>query len=526
MSHQIAMKCVLVLCLTVSVVSSALAADSAKQIVPAEFGESTATMWSPTLEWTLKNPSHEGNPFDLVAKVTFTHASGKETRVTEMFYAGDDAWKFRFTGTRKGTWTFVTQADGKDGTTKDPDLHGRKGTITVRPNPDANATGFLIAVGNKFATHDGEGRLRGVSYHVYQNDKGAQAVFNWKTTKKLSDATQEDVDLYLDLAERAGFDSIFDTVAHRWLKDGAIGHDQHDSVNPDLATFAALDMIITRTHARGKIVHLWAWGDNARHRRWTPVGLPGGINGKVDRRLQRYIAARLGPLPGWTMGYGFDLHEWTTEEQVGAWAQYMHEHMGWRHLLMARARSHAALDVVSHAHCGHSYEDAVKNLKSDPKRPHHFGERDCYGRSGYHTMDWTRRHLWRYTMAGGHSGHWGTWGNKEYPNPEQPKTHRTFWNRKQRLKLDMARANDLTDGFALATPDQEYFVFYKEDAASITMDLSDMDGSQPAVAVDTTREYREIDLGTLTPGKHTWKAPRKGDWAIAVGTFGDGEGED
>jgi len=135
-------------------------------------------------------------------------------------------------------------------------------------------------------------------------------------------------------------------------------------------------------------------------------------------------------------------------------------------------------------------------------------------------------HLCRYTKAGGHSGHWGTWGDKEYPNPEQPKTHRTFWNRKQRLKLEMARANDLTDGFALATPDQEYFVFYKEDAASITMDLSDMDGSQPAVAVDTTREYREIDLGTLTPGKHTWKAPRKGDWAIAVGTFGDGEGED
>lgn len=516
-------KCTVAVC--VLAVVAPLSADIAKQIVPAEFGESKTTLWSPTLEWTIDNDSYEGNPFDLVAKVTFTHESGENKHVTEMFYAGDDAWKFRFTGTRAGEWTFTTQADGRNGTTKDDDLHGRKGTINVRPNPDTDTTGFLTRVGSKYAIRDGQGNLRGVSYHVYQNDKGAGAVFNWKTTKKLSDATQEDVDLYLDLAERAGFDSIFDTVANRWLKDGAIGHNQHDSVNPDLATFAALDMIITRTHARGKIVHLWAWGDNARHRRWTPVGLPGGINGKVDRRLQRYIAARLAPLPGWTMGYGFDLQEWTTEEQVGAWAKYMHEHMGWRHLLMARARSHAELDVVSHAHCGHSYEDAVKNLKSDPKRPHHFGERDCYRRSGYHTMDWTRRHLWRYTMAGGHSGHWGTWGGKEYPNPEQPKTHRTFWNRKQRLKLDMARADDLIDGFALATPDREHIVVYKEDTESITMDLSDMDGPQPAVAVDTKREYREIDLGTLKPGEHTWKAPHKSDWAIAVGAF-TARGED
>ncbi|MBS3735386.1 MAG: hypothetical protein KGY99_10765, partial [Phycisphaerae bacterium] len=418
-----------------------------------------------------------------------------------------------------GKWTFVTRADGKDGTANDPDLHGREGTVAVKPNPDPDTTGFLTRVGSKYAIRDGQGNLRGVSYHVYQNDKGARAVFNWKTTKKLSDATQEDVDLYLDLAERAGFDSIFDTVAHRWLKDGAIGHNQHNSVNPDLDTFGALDMIITRTHARGKVAHFWAWGDNARHRRWTPVGLPGGINGKVDRRLQRYIAARLAPLPGWTMGYGFDLQEWTTEEQVGAWAKYMHEHMGWRHLLMARARSHAELDVVSHAHCGHSYEDAVKNLKSDPKRPHHFGERDCYRRSGYHTMDWTRRHLWRYTMAGGHSGHWGTWGNKEYPNPEQPKTHRTFWNHNFRLKLDMARANDLTDAYALATPDNQHYVFYAEDTDRITMDLSDMDGPQPAVAVDTKKAYREIDIGPLRPGKQTWKAPNKSDWAIAVGKF-------
>ena len=54
-------------------------------------------------------------------------------------------------------------------------------------------------------------------------------------------------------------------------------------------------------------MHLWTWGDEQRH--MTPARW--GINGNVDRATpERYIAARLGPLPGWTMGYGFDLDEW------------------------------------------------------------------------------------------------------------------------------------------------------------------------------------------------------------------------
>lgn len=45
------------------------------------------------------------------------------------------------------------------------------------------------------------------------------------------------------------------------------------------------------------------------------------------------------------MGYGFDLGEWANEQDVDEWSQYMHEHMGWRHLLSARGRSHNELDI-------------------------------------------------------------------------------------------------------------------------------------------------------------------------------------
>jgi hypothetical protein len=476
-------------------------------------------------EWHVDNPSYTGNAFDVIADVQFTHAGSGETRTTQMFYDGGDDWKFRFTGTQTGTWNYTTSSD-------DSELDGLSGAITINPNPNPNATGFITSVGNKYAIQRADGGLKGLSPHVYGHGDAKDGLLHWSGSRKISDATEADVDAYMDLADRDGFDWVFhDVIGNRWFQDGAVGHDQHSSVNPDLDTFQALDMIITRTRERGKFSQFWMWGDNANHRKWTPVGV-GGINGTEDKRLQRYIAARLGPLPGWTMGYGFDLHEWVSEEQVGEWAQYMHDHMGWDHLLMARARSHSELDVVSHAGLLHSYEDAVANLDG-ATRPQHFGERDNHTRQSGHTMDWTRRHVWLYTMAGGHSGHFGTWGGNDYPNPEQLRTHLTFWSGKDRFKLDMERANALTgntvlDGgadtqqYALESKDGNLIVIYAENTDQVVVKLSeltdDADWAPGAhiIAVDTRLAYQEIDLGAFDLTDETIDLGQTSDWALAV----------
>jgi hypothetical protein len=490
-------------------------------VAPARFGDNTATLWSPTLEWTLNNASHKGNPFDLVAKVTFTHESGEKKHVTEMFYAGEDTWKFRFTGTRKGTWTFVTQADGKDGTTKDSDLDRRKGTITIKPNPDPDATGFLTSIGNKYAIQTADGELQPIPGHIFLpwSDRG----------NKIGDHARPDhfwsiIDQVIDSAKDNGFRRVcMSEVVNGWFKLGAKGHNDHNSKNPDPETFEYIEKSISKLHAHGMALHIWVWGDEAR--RWTPIGV-GGINGKADRRLQRYMAARLGPLPGWTMNYGFDLQEWVTESQCRAWADYMREHMGWDHLLSARGRFGGDLNVNAYSGLQHSYRDAVGNLGKDTDRPHVFEERDLYKRSGA-DMNWTRQHVWLYTMAGGHAGFFGSYWTHEdkYPNPEVLRTHLTFWRGNNRLLADMSEANKLTDGYCLRTTDRANYVLYKQDTSSIELDLSRMDGSQPAVAVDTRKKYHEIDIGPLKAGKQTWKAPYKSDWAIAVGVF-TARGED
>jgi hypothetical protein len=84
-------------------------------------------LWAPFLEWSLPNPSWEGNPFDLEASATFTHQESGEWRTTPMFFDGGNAWKFRFTATRTGTWSVRTSS-------VDLDLDNRRGTITVQAN--------------------------------------------------------------------------------------------------------------------------------------------------------------------------------------------------------------------------------------------------------------------------------------------------------------------------------------------------------------------------------------------------------
>jgi len=108
------------------------------------FSSRAGIMWDCT-EWSVKNVSHSGNPFDVPATATFTHTGTGQKHTTEMFYDGDDTWRFRFTGTRTGKWTFETSSNM-------PELDGHAGAVTVTANPNRNVKGFLTHVGNKYAT--------------------------------------------------------------------------------------------------------------------------------------------------------------------------------------------------------------------------------------------------------------------------------------------------------------------------------------------------------------------------------------
>ncbi len=467
-----------------------------------DFGEKPAKLFAPYAEWTVSNPSVSGNPYDVVARVTFTHESSGKQRVTEMFYAGGNEWKFRFAGTQLGRWRFTTSSS-------DNDLNNHTGRVNVTSSSNPKITGFLTSQRNQYAVQVAPDRVRGFLFNVYMSEGPYPTN---RTRSGLLDTLNNRFDRYLTEANNNGFNVVFVHPARPEIWT--------DGRNPRQDVFSGLERAIVKAHAQGMRVHIWVWGDEARG--WVP---PGGINSTEDRRLQRYIASRLGPVAGWTMGYGFDLQEWVTEQQTKAWADYVHARMGWQHLLWARGRSNGSLDVVSYSGFNvRDYNRISRDMDSDRSRPHFYEERHTYRRNGQLDMQGTRRFLWDQALAGGMGGFWGFFdrGGAErppYPNPEQLRTHFAFWHTRGRFILGMERAPDRTDGVALETPNGRNFIFYKRSADQIRINLSGASGNLRAVAVDTTRGYQEVDVGTLEPREHVWRAPRRSDWAIAVGQF-------
>ena len=148
----------------VVLLSLVLAIQEPNAAQAADLGTTASRMWE-CAEWTFENPSCHGNPFDVVATVTFSHAGSGRRHVTEMFYVGHGRWSFRFTGTATGRWSFATSS-------ADADLDGHTGAVRVVPNRNPLIKGFLMHQGSKYAIQTGDdGHLEGYLLNVYMNQQ-------------------------------------------------------------------------------------------------------------------------------------------------------------------------------------------------------------------------------------------------------------------------------------------------------------------------------------------------------------------
>ncbi len=71
----------------------------------------------------------------------------------------------------------------------------------------------------------------------------------------------------------------------------------------------------------------------------------------------------------------------------------------------------------------------------------------------------------------------------------------------------------------LRTADMRNLIFYQEDTDVVSLDLEGLPEALSAIAVDTRKEYKEIEIGTLDKFITRWEAPYISDWAIALGNF-------
>jgi hypothetical protein len=446
-----------------------------------------------------------------------------------MYFAGGNSWKFRFTGTKLGTWSFTTSSE-------DGDLHGHTGRVMIAPNPRAGAHGFLKNLGGKWGWEGTETvfvpQLVMWDYIVGSN---SPAVFHNKP-----ELVDRKIDEFITAHGFNGFH--VPVIGGRWFDfDAASDRVESAMTEPDNRTFEALELLITKTHEAGGLVHIWPWGDHSR--RQTPRSLRGGIGGRIDERLQRYIVARLGPIPGWSMGYGFDLDEWVTADQVKAWRDSMHRHSGWSHFFGGRpvgpnhgtdharnARWNKGLDYSSYEHHRPTYDVYLAAVAATPGQPVMSEDRFRIRKGRYPEKDYsealTRRGLYASSMAGGVANIWGISPdispNGVYPNKDQIKTYSLFFHDKGRYLADMKPATQLSsdaDTRVLLSQSTKSLVLYRESTAEIRVNLTRLAGPRPAVAIDTKKAYAEINLGALQPEVQTIKMPAVSDWIVAVGEF-------
>lgn len=497
-----------VLIFPITVVHSVLANNN--------LGSKTVTLWEPYLEWNLSNSSWSGNAFDLIATATFTHVAG-EVITTGMFFANNDTWKFRFTGTKTGLWSFNTNST-------DPELNGHTGTITVIENPDENTYGFTTGVGTKWVRPLGNtGDLQAFVPNFHET-YFAGAPVSWTEATVNSNIIR--------IMEQHGFTGTRVSMAAGWV-DAELGSGRFDETpnrDPDPDTFENLERLISSVHQAGGLMHIWYSGDCSRKQCPQYAFGDNGASTPGEQRLLRYIAARLAPLPGWIMGYGYDVPEVANTTELESWGEYLRKQMGWKHMLSARDQGPEgqaytfmpSADWYSHGDwfSGLDYNEAVNVINNNnTDRPHAFDERWWTRRVSQVEQ---RKLRWKLMMAGGASAIWANDRNgNSYSNPHWYHTVTRFW--RDRFLLDMQPDNTLTDSgaIAMASSSGQQLVFYAENTNQINLDLSRLSKPRQAIAVDVTAVYAEIDLGMLDPTSQAVNLPNNSDWAIAVGDFDD-----
>lgn len=479
-------------------------------------------------EWTLLNASYGGNPYDVQANAVFVHDASGETRSTPMYYAGGNLWKFRFTGTRLGRWSLSTISN-------DADLNGFSGSANVVGNSPHK--GFVQAQGSNW-TRSASGEAFVPQFVMYAGPQ------YFRTNAAL---IETDVSRFLG---DHGFTGLHVPVYCRWLDINQPRCPDVNNSDPDPATFDALEALIRRAYYNGGTVHLWAWGDSGRQQNLTQLGGgEAGINGPADLRLQRYIAARLGPMPGWTMGYGYDLFEWVGGGELTFWRNNMNSLMGWSHLLGGRGNTNSfaqpseAMDYASYETHRPSYSTYRLSISQRPNKPafseDRFRYRGTSQRSKDYTLDEMRRGMWHSTIAGGVANIWGNLTQADgvsydsainngdrpsnvFSNSDALRTYRRFTD--SYFEVSMRNCDDEADAYCQRRDNNSARNLYKQDTDRIQVDLSSHTGNRSVVAVDTKRAWAPVSLGAVDRGNVQISLPYVSDWAVTIG--GDGDSPD
>ncbi|MGB7085955.1 MAG: hypothetical protein WBD47_10400, partial [Phormidesmis sp.] len=353
--------------------------------------------------------------------VIVKHEGGTEFQV--LTFQENGQTKFRFTPTEQGVWSFSTG-----------------GEISINADRPAYAKGFVGAQGSKWI-REATGEAFVPQFVMYD---------------------KPDLDVGLDeFVENHGFTGFHITNLRDFLE------------NPSY-----FEAVVLKTYRRGGATHFWIWGDESRRETPTSYGVDADL-------LYTEIAARLAPLPGWSVGYGFDLFEWASDEEIEQFRSKLREGCSYYHMVGGRGHKNkyqeisSNLDYASWEWHQPDYQDYRDHLSEADGRPAFSEDRfrirvpSRYPEKDY-DFELTRRGLWHSAMAGGVANIWGYKPedkefSEPYSNREAIATYSRFID--DTFSVQMEPDNDLIDQGYCLRDRANSAICYVEQAQSVTLNL-------------------------------------------------------
>jgi hypothetical protein len=406
--------------------------------------------------------------------VYIKHASGDRHHVVS--FNKDNRQRFRFTPTKKGRWCF-------NQTKKSYNKHEETCIDINAPKP-TYANGFVAADGNKWI-RTATGKAFVPQYVMYDKP-----------------ALEAGINQFIIDHGFTGFHII---------------HLRDFLENPEY-----FEAVVLKTYRAGGVTHFWLWADASREKTPTTYGVD------VDE-LYNEIIARLAPIPGWTLGYGFDLFEWVTEGEVSKLRERMHTKTSYRHLIGARGYKNEYrevdknLDYASWEWHRPTYADYRRHIANAEGRPAFSEDRfrirpaSKHGYKNYN-FDMTRRGLWHSLFAGGVANIWGYQkGNGEfsspYPNKDQLLIYRQFAD-KYFTRQSGVIAPYFADAVCLRVNTNNVSdACYIEDVDNITFNQN-MPDAQKLLVIDVKKSAQEVPVSV--DDKSRLRLPKKSDWVVLI----------
>jgi len=273
--------------------------------------------------------------WDVEGSCVWTHENGTVRRTSLVWYSGSaDTYVYRFGGALQGRWTGVTRSPAAA-------LNGLELTVTVTPSSNPKRIGW-----------SGQRSGEPAAWARQQGSKGElvkctpilvmmPGVQHWHNDLSRLQA------FVAEFHDNHGFNGgHLSTIGRAWFEVDSSGPLDTAPAVPDVRTFAALEAAASEWSERGGWLHLWMWGKGGSG---DFDRLPGRYSGEQSRRINRYIAARLGPVPGWSMGIGWDVEFWADRKKLKWWLDDLIPQLGgWHHWI------------------GHRYSDSDIGQGRDP----------------------------------------------------------------------------------------------------------------------------------------------------------------